>query len=219
MSDKLPKIIITDDHEMFREAIKTLLEIEQIAVVLAIASNGKELLEILEKQKPDIILLDIDMPVMNGIETCKVVHQKYPEIKILALSMFGEEKYYKEMINAGARGFVLKSSGKSELEKAIHEVYRGESYFSNELLRVIISKIGKYQHTEVFAESAINLTSREKEIIQNLCLGLSTQEIADKLFLSAKTVENYRVKLLNKTGSKNSIGLVVFAIKNNLVKL
>jgi DNA-binding NarL/FixJ family response regulator len=219
MNDKLPKIIITDDHEMFREAIKTLLEIEKIAIVLGIASNGIELLEILKNQKPDIILLDIDMPVMNGIEACKIVHQRYPEIKILTLSMFGEEKYYKEMINAGARGFVLKSSGKSELEKAIHEIYHGESYFSNELLRAIISKIGKYKHTEVFAENAIDLTSREKEIIQNLCLGLSTQEIADKLFLSAKTVENYRVKLLNKTGSKNSIGLVVFAIKNNLVKL
>ncbi len=219
MNKGLPNVIIADDHEMFREAIKTMLEFEQIANVLAIASNGKELLEILVHYKPDIVLLDIDMPVLNGIEACKQINNNYPEIKILTLSMFGEEKYYKEMIQAGARGFILKSSGKAELEKAINEIYNGQSFFSNELLRIIISKIGQYKSDKVIAKEGLNFTKREKEILQSLCLGLSTQEIAEKLFLSAKTIENYRVKLLNKTGSKNSVGLVVYAIKNNLVDL
>lgn len=215
----IPKVIIADDHDMFKDAIQTMLEIDGIAEVIAMASNGKELLELLNEFQPEIILMDIDMPVMDGIEASRQISATYPHIKIMALSMFGEEKYYKEMIEAGAKGFVLKSSGKKELERAIKEIAMGESYFSNELLRKIISKIGQYNAKESSKAATVDFTEREKEVIQCLCLGLSTQEIAEKLYLSTKTVENYRVKLLNKTSCKNSVGLVVYAIKHGIVEI
>lgn len=219
MDTFLPRIIIADDHDMFRDALSTMLEVDNIANIVGLASNGKEVIEILKNNKTDIILMDIDMPIMNGIEASRIVSSKYPEIHIMAISMFGEEKYYKDMIEAGAKGFILKSSGKNELQKAISEIYSGQSYFSNELLRVIIEKIGKHSSDNLGKSSSVDISDREKDIIQLLCLGLSTNEIAEKLFLSAKTIENYRVKLLNKTNCKNSVGLVVFAIKNNIVEI
>lgn len=219
MSNKLPKIVIADDHDMFRDALKTMLEIDDIAEVIGEANNGKDLLEKLEKITPHIILMDIDMPIMNGIEATKQISKLFPDVKVLALSMFGEEKYYKELIEVGAMGFILKSSNKKELEDAITSIHSGQSYFSNELLRKIIESMGMKTSHENTNTSKIEFTDREIDILKNLCLGLSTKEIADKLFLSAKTVENYRVKLLNKAGCKNSTGLVVYAIKNNIVEL
>jgi len=219
MSKNLPKIIIADDHDMFRDALKTMLEIDNIATVIAEAQNGKKLLAQLESENPDIIIMDIDMPIMNGIEATKVISKQYPQIKILALSMYGDEKYYKELIEAGAMGFILKSSNKSELEEAVATIHKGQSYFSNELLRRIIENIGVSVEQEKTNSTRIKFTERELDILRNLCLGLSTKEIAEKLFLSSKTVENYRVKLLNKAECKNSIGLVVYAIKNNFVQI
>ena len=219
MAEKIPNIIIADDHDMFKDALKSMIEMEGIASVESLASNGVELLEQLENHIPDIILMDIDMPKLNGIETTRKVKNKYPHVKVIVLSMFGEEKYYREMIEAGANGFVLKSSGKSELQKAIAEVYKGESYFSNELLLKIINKIGNAKSSLSVNKQTINFTDREAELMQYLCKGLSTTEIAEQLYLSAKTVENYRVKLLHKTACKNSIELVVYAIKHNIIEI
>ena len=214
----IPKVIIVEDHDMFRDAIKSMLILDNIADVVSEASNGEEFLEILDKHKPDLVLMDIDMPIMNGIEATKKAIEKYPELKVLVLTMFGEEKYYVEMIEAGAKGFVLKSSNKSELIKAIVDVINGQSYFSNELLSKIIAKIGKFK-TSKDKKSTISFTDREVEIIQLMCTGISTNEIADKLSLSKKTIENYRVKLLHKTECKNSISLVVYAIKNGIIEI
>lgn len=219
MSKTIPTIIITDDHDMFRDAIKTMLELDNIAHVLSVASNGKELLVLLESHQPDIILMDIDMPEMNGIDAARLIKEKYPQIKILALSMFGDDKYYQEMIKAGAMGFILKSSNKSELEDAINAIHNGQNYFSNELLRKIIEQMSNNNGKEKNESTEVVFTDREIDVLKLLCQGLSTQDIADKLFLSAKTIENYRAKLLNKTNSKNSVGLVVYALKNNIVQI
>lgn len=219
MSNKQPNIIIADDHEMFRDAMKTMLELDDIANVLEVASNGKELINLLEEHKPDIILMDIDMPEMDGIEAAKIIKEKYPNIKVLALSMFGDEKYYQEMIKAGALGFILKSSNKSELEEAIKSVHMGKNYFSNELLRKIIEQMGTNNSEEKIENDEVNFTDREIDVLKLLCKGLSTQDIAENLFLSTKTIENYRAKLLNKTNSKNSVGLVVYALKHNIIQL
>ena len=213
-----PKIIIVDDHDMFRDGIKSMLILDEIADVIAEASNGKQFLELLDNHSPDAVLMDIDMPIMNGIEATKKAIEKYPELKVLVLTMFGEEKYYVEMIDAGAKGFVLKSSNKSELIKAIVDVSNGQSYFSNELLSGIIAKIGKYKMSKD-EKKAISFSNREIEIIQLMCTGISTNEIADKICLSKKTVENYRVKLLHKTGCKNSVSLIVYAIKNGIIEI
>lgn len=219
MQNKL-KIVICDDHNMFRDGIKLLIESENIGQIIAEAENGAHLLEIIKNHKPDIILMDIDMPVMGGVEATAKISEKYPEIKILVLSMFGDEKLYIKMIKAGANGFILKTSGKYELENAIKQVAAGESYFSNELLRRIVSNIGEnkqLQHQN--SKEKIEFTDREMEILKHVCRGLTTNEIADIVSLSQKTIDVYRTKLLSKTNSKNTVSLVMFAIKNEIITI
>ena len=160
------KAIIVDDHKMFRNGIKLMIETEKIATVIAEAENGQQFLDLLDNHKPDIVLMDIDMPEMNGIIATKKALEKYPDMKILAISMFGNEKSYTKMLNAGAKGFLLKKSGMSELIKGIKEVSEGECYFSNELLRRIVVNIGKPKKRGLDSETAPTLTDREMEILQ-----------------------------------------------------
>ena len=214
------KIIIVDDHSMFREGMKLLIETEGMGEVIAEAENGQEFLLLLEKYNPDLVLMDIEMPVMGGLEATTRAIALRPNLKILVLTMLCKKNNYTDMINAGAIGFVLKTSGKHELEKAIKTVIGGDSYFSNELLRTIIANFGK-KTTGNGNSSAndINLTSREFEVLQCLCTGLTVSEIAAKLFRSIKTIEAHRSKLLQKTNAKNTINLVLYAIKRNLVDI
>lgn len=214
------KIIIVDDHPLFREGMKLLIEKEGIGEVIAEAENGRVFLDLLENHKPDLVLMDIEMPVMDGLEATKKAMAYRPDLKILALTMLSQKDNYTGMINAGAIGFVLKTSGKQELEKAIKTVIGGESYFSNELLRQIILNLGKQQSNPGNSAGIdINFTDREFEVLQHFCQGLTATEIAGKLCRSIKTIEAHRSKLLEKTGTKNTINLVLYAIKNKLVEI
>ncbi len=219
MKNSIPKVILVDDHDIFREGLKSILMIDNIADVIAEAGNGEEFLRVLEHKPPDIVLMDINMPVMNGIEATKAAIEIQPDLNVLVLSMYGDEKYYFDLIAAGAKGFVLKSSKKKELETAIKEVSLGNLYFSNDLLRNIITKLGNHEATVGPGSEKLTLNEREIELLQHMCQGLYSNEIAEKMFLSAKTVENYRVKLLKKTGSKTSESLVVFAIKTGFIEI
>lgn len=214
---KKPDLIIVDDHLIFRQGLKSLITIEKIASVIGEASNGKEFLELLTHLKPDLVLMDIDMPHMNGMEATQKAIELIPDLKIIAFTMFSDEDYYYKMINLGVKGFILKSSGINELEKAIQEVMEGESYFSNEVLRKIISNISR-KSDHKFSEN-INLTTREKEVLQLICLGLNNQQIAEKLFISPMTIKSHRSNLLEKTGCKNTPSLILLAIKNKMVEL
>jgi DNA-binding NarL/FixJ family response regulator len=216
--DRIAEIIIVDDHPLFREGIKLLVEKEGLGVVIAEAENGQVFLDILEHQNPDLVLMDIEMPVMDGMEATMKARSMRPDLKILALTMLSRKDNYTGMINAGAMGFVLKTSGKQELEKAIKAVLGGECYFSNEVLRQIIANMGR--HPSVNENSFVNdvkFTERELEVLNYLCKGFSATEIAGKLCRSIKTIEAHRSNLLEKTHTKNTINLVLFAIKNKLV--
>jgi len=215
----LPKLILVDDHDIFRDSLKSMLMLDEIADVIAEACNGEEFLSVLGQHYPDVVLMDIDMPIMNGIEATKAAIEIQPDLNVLVLSMFGEERYYVDLIEAGAKGFILKSSKKRELETAIKEVSNGNLYFSNDLLRNIIAKSGKYEATVVPESEKLKLNEREIELLMHMCQGLYTSEIAEKMFLSVKTIENYRVRLLAKTNCKTSVGLVVFAIKNGYIEI
>lgn len=216
MLEQLPKIIIVDDHDLFRDGIKTLFEMSHIGKIVGEASNGKEFLTILETVEPDLALVDIDMPIMDGIDATREAIRQYPNLKILALSMFGEYKYYSGMIEAGAKGFLLKSSNKKELETAVHKVLNGHSYFSGELLHDIVANINHRKEADK-AKLTSDLNDKEIEIIEYLGHGLSTEEIGDRMFLSPKTVSNYRNLILQKTGCRNSTHLIFFAIKNHII--
>ena len=212
-----PNIIIVDDHLIFRQGLKSIITIENIANVIGEASNGLELLKLLSDLKPDLVLMDIDMPHMNGLDATEKAMELMPELKIIAFSMFSDEEYYYKMIDRGVKGFILKTSGIKELENAIQNVMSGDSYFSNELLRKIINNFGHSTNNKPTLQD--NLTEREIEILQQICLGLSTDEIAEKLFISPKTVKSHKSNLLEKTVCKNTPALILFAIKNKIVEL
>ena len=212
-----PNIIIVDDHLIFRQGLKSIISIENIANVIGEASNGLELLKLLSELKPDLVLMDIDMPHMNGLDATEKALELMPELKIIAFSMFSDEEYYYKMIDRGVKGFILKTSGIKELENAIQNVMSGDSYFSNELLRKIINNFGHSTNNKPVLQD--NLTEREIEILQQICLGLSTDEIAEKLFISPKTVKSHKSNLLEKTVCKNTPALILFAIKNKIVEL
>ncbi len=212
--DKI-RIIITDDHQLFRNGLMILLNSFPEFEVVGEASNGEEFLKLLKSVKADIALMDINMPEMDGIEATKKGIKLSPEINIIALSMYGEEEYYYKMVDAGAKGFLLKDSDISEVKDAILTVAKGGSYFSQELLYHVIQKI---KHREHESKSA-NLSKREKEILIKICEGLSNQEIAETLFISKRTVDKHRANLLGKTNSKNTASLILFAIRNKLIEI
>ena len=218
MKNKKYKIALADDHAIFRKGLRLIIESDNIGEVIGEANNGKELLDILETEKPDLAIIDIDMPVMDGYEATKQAISKYPDLNILVLSMHGDQNYYNQMIVAGVKGFVLKTSNKDELEQAIATVAERGSHFSNELLRKIIFDTSSKPKTPS-EENKVDLTDKEYEILVHFCNGLTIGEIADKVFLSVKSVEAYRTKLLKKTGAKNTISLVLFAIKNKIVSI
>ncbi len=213
-----PNIIIVDDHLIFRQGLKSILTLEGIANIIGEASNGVELIKLLSTLKPDLVLMDIDMPQMNGLDATEKALEIMPDLKIIAFSMFSDEEYYYKMIDRGVKGFILKTSGINELETAIQNVMIGESYFSNELLRKIINNFGK-NSAAAKQTSSDNLTDRELEVLQQICLGLNTDEIAEKLFISPKTVKSHKSNLLEKTVCKNTPSLILYAIKNKIVEI
>ncbi len=211
------KLYLVDDHQIFREGLRNLIEIEGIGEVVGESNNGKDFIDKIENIDVDLVLMDISMPIMNGIEATKLAIEKNPELKVMALSMNGDEDYYYKMIEAGVKGFLLKDSGIKEIERAIFTVIDGDSYFSNELLRRIISNLAKPSDKKTEADSL--LSGREKEVLIEICNGLTNDEIAEKLFISAQTVKGHRSNLLSKTNCRNSASLVMYAIKNKIVEL
>ena len=209
------RIIITDDHQLFRNGLKILLNAFQEFEVVGEASNGEEFLRIIKNTPADVVLMDINMPEMDGIEATRKGLKLCTSIDIIALSMYGEEEYYYKMVDAGAKGFLLKDSDISEVKDAILTVRKGGSYFSQELLYYVIQKIKHREHESKTA----NLSKREKEILLKICEGLSNQEIAETLFISKRTVDKHRANLLGKTNSKNTASLILFAIRNKLIEI
>lgn len=206
---KKPGIIIVDDHKLFRSGLKYILEESGLYQVIAEASNGAEFLDLLNNTTPDLVILDINMPVMNGIDAAKKALGLYPGLPILILSMHSESEYYTVLLETGVRGFVLKDADNEEFFNAISKVLRGGTYFSQELLLNIIRKESQ--------TNSVKLTRRETEVLELLSKGHSNQEISGLLNISQRTVERHRTLLLEKTGSRNSVSLIVYAIKNKLI--
>jgi DNA-binding NarL/FixJ family response regulator len=210
------KVAIVDDHSLFRNGLKLLLSGFPELEVVSESSNGEEFLEDLSRVIPDIVLMDIEMPVMNGIEATTESIKKYPDIKIITLSMFGEEEYYYKMIDAGVKGFVLKNSDIGEVVKSIHTVMEGGTFFSQELLLNVVKKFRDVRKTE---QLQVQLSHREIEIIDLICKGFSNQEIANELHISKRTVDKHRANILSKTDTNNTASLVMFAVEHRLIEL
>ncbi|MDA3892592.1 MAG: response regulator transcription factor [Salinivirgaceae bacterium] len=209
------KIYIVDDHSLFREGLKFLLGNSEYISEIKEAENGRIFLNNIETFKPDVVLMDIEMPEMNGIEATKEALKLMPFLKIIALSMYSDENFYTEMIEAGAKGFLIKNSQFSDVQTAIIEVFNDRNYFSPEILSSIVTSLNRKSEQPESNE----LTKRELEILINICMGLSNAEIAEQLFISKRTVDKHRENILFKTQSKNTAELVVYAIKNGFFEV
>jgi DNA-binding NarL/FixJ family response regulator len=208
----ISKIMIVEDHAIFREGVKRIIEQMEDVELVGEAENGEIFLFMLNKLKPDIVLMDIKMPVMNGIEATEKALQLMPALKIIILTMHGEEEYLIAMVNKGIFGYVLKTSKANELEWAIHAVRKGEHYYSPEINGLLAKKVRQFTAQEIPC-----FTPRENQVLYLLCKGLSNSEISDKLFISSRTVEGYKSKLLEKTGQPNVINLIIYAIRNKMI--
>ncbi|MBD0399962.1 response regulator transcription factor [Flammeovirga sp. EKP202] len=209
------KVILVDDHIMIREGLKSFLLQEQFQII-GEANNGKEALQLLQDNEVNVVVTDIMMPEMDGIELSKVITKENPEVQVLALTMMNENYNIKKMLAAGAKGYVLKDCTQDELRNAILSVAQGKSFYSAEVTNIIMEGLSSVPTSKKRVSSEIPLTGREKEILHLICKEYSNQEIADELFISSRTVETHKRNLLEKTGVKNVAGLVLYAIERKL---
>lgn len=218
MNQNKIKIFIVEHHEMFRDSIKFVLSTSEFFEIVGEASNGRDFLNQIDEKYPDVVLMDIDMPIMNGVDATREAIIKHPDLKVLALSMHSDHGHYKKMIEAGVKGFVLKSAGINQLSASIQEINRGNVYFSQELLMNIILKNDNQLSGMEYAQK-LDISEREMDVLKLICKGNSNKQIADQLFISVKTVEGHKSKLMLKTETSSAVSLVLFAVKNKLVEL
>lgn len=209
------RLLIADDHQLLIDGIKTTLAgVEDIEIVAEV-NNGYQVLEKLDSGlQVDVILMDINMPKLDGLNATKMVRKKYPDVKVLALSQYDEKRFVKQMVKNGASGYLLKDSSKDTLVKAIHTVNLGENYFCERLSMRLINQELKMENTSALFPK---LTERELEVLRLIGKEFSSQEIADKLFISFHTVESHRANLMLKAGVKNTAGLIRWATENDFL--
>lgn len=204
-------ILIADDHQIVIDGLSSLIKNEKHINVVAEAKDGKQVLDILEKVTINIAILDIEMPKLDGVQTTLKIKELYPDIKIIILTMYNKAELIKNIISAGADGYILKNKGKEELVKAINIINDGEEYFGDEVTKTLITDLKQKEKQE----QLIRLTRREKEVLKLIADGKTTPQISKILFIAPPTVETHRRNLIDKTGVPNSKGLVKFALQNN----
>ena len=212
------RIVLADDHEIFRDGFRVMLKKQPGVELVGEAGDGEEVLKLVEELQPDVVVTDIKMPKLDGIKATKIITKKYPHIGVISLSMFDEENLIVDMLEAGAKGYLLKNAHKTEIIAAVEAVYRKQVYYCNHTSRKL---------TKMIAESSFNpnkphkpeFTEREVLVMQYICQELSNREIAMHLNLSVRTIEGYREKIQEKISAKNTAGIVVYAIKNSIYKV
>jgi DNA-binding NarL/FixJ family response regulator len=214
MSVQNLRIVIADDHPMFIDGVKVLIRNEPQFEIVGEALNGHQALELVEKFVPDILITDINMPGMTGTELTKIVKQKFPETKVLVLTMYNDREIISEIFATDAEGYILKNTGKQELMTALLRLADGATHYSPEVMNVMLAQVKKEK--KIRAQTEI-LTERETEIIQLITQDFSTAQIAEKLFISPRTVDTHRKNIIAKTGVRTIVGLMRFAYENGLI--
>ncbi len=207
-------LLLIDDHQMVREGLKSIFDNDPTFKVIGEGSNGVEGLNFLKNNDVDVILTDINMPVMDGVEFVKALKKKSTKQLVIALSMLGEGQHIKQMLKAGANGYLLKNCGTDELKRAVERVFQGESYFSPEVTEIIMQDLSGKKAGKVVLD--VPLSKREIDVLHLITKEYTNHEIADELFISSRTVDAHKRNLLDKTGSKNIAGLVLYAVEKRL---
>jgi DNA-binding NarL/FixJ family response regulator len=215
------KLAIADDHALFRRGLVQIIGQHPNLTFVLEATNGQELIDELEKIMPDVdlVLMDLQMPIMDGIKATELLKIKYPDLKILVLSMHDEDHFVTHLMELGANGYLLKDSDPEEVERAIFTIMKDEYYYGDFLNRVMHRRMIRktaVREPSRFANVIVNLSEREEEVLKMICDGLTNVEIAEKIFLSPRTVDGHRIRIMDKVGVKNTAGLVVFAVKNKI---
>ncbi|MFB6258987.1 MAG: response regulator [Flavobacteriales bacterium] len=214
-------ILLVDDHKIIRDGIRALLQSSEDIRIVAECSDGSEVNETLRAHNVDIVLMDINMPKMSGLEATEEVLKEFPDMKVVALTMYNEESYISRILNQGAVGYILKNTGKQELVEALRKIRDGGNYFSEEVTQQIMSRFmspSKSDDPSPGGGSLDRLTNREKEVLRLIAMEYTNHEIGDHLNVSTRTIDSHRRNLLQKLGVKNTAGLVRFALQNDLTK-
>ena len=206
------KVAIADDHQMFIDGIKSIFQDNEEIEITVTANDGAELIGKLVDKPADIILVDADMPRMDGLEVTKKILEKNPEAKIIVLTMHNEKNYITSFVKSGASGYVLKNTSESELIQAIKSVFRGENFYSQKVAHVIMKGLKND------SENKVQISERELDVLRLIAAEMTTKEIAEKLFISENTVETHRKNLIGKLGVRNAVGLVKYAIQEGLIE-
>ncbi len=212
------RVLLVDDHAILREGIKALLEKQDNIEVVAEAADGREAISRVAQFRPDVVVLDISMPMMDGLESTRQMKRHNPDIKVLVLTMHDNEEYFFQLLRAGASGYVTKKSVSRELVSAIEAVYRGESFFCPTMAKFLLSDFLRLDKA-VENTSQEELTPREREIVKLIAEGYTNQQIADLLHRSVKTIESHRSNILRKLGIHDSIELVKYAVRKKLIEI
>lgn len=218
MNSKLT-LLIVDDHKIFRDGLKLLLSHFPFVGEVHEASNGMEFLQMLDSIQPDLVMMDINMPVMGGIEATRKALERYPDLKIIVLTTFHDEHFVEQMMIAGVEGYMLKRSTPEEFETAMLRVSSGGNYFSDEILRTVVKKLNQMREESAHKSTLPDLTDREQEILELLCKGLNNEKISEIIHLSPKTIEKHKSSLFLKTDTNNTVNLIIYAFRNDLVKI
>jgi DNA-binding NarL/FixJ family response regulator len=216
MEKEIIRIVMADDHEIFRDGFQLIISKAPQMDLVAQAANGVELLALVEEKRPDVVVTDIKMPKMDGITATKEINRRFPGIAVIGLSMHDEDDLILEMLEAGAKGYLLKNADKAEVVEAIQTVFEGDPYYCHTTNAKLARIIARNRYHAYNRSQKPEFTEKELEIIQLICQGCTNKEVGEKLFLSVRTIEGYRLKILEKMRVKNSVGLVVYAIQHGL---
>jgi DNA-binding NarL/FixJ family response regulator len=213
--DPVIRVIIVDDHEIFRVGLHQIINKLGYAKVVGEAADGVEFLDLLDQEETDIVLMDIEMPVMNGAEATRKALEKYPDLKIIALSVYKDDEHIRMMMDVGVKGFLIKNIRKDVLDRALQAVFIGKTYYSEELWDYFTKAVvHEKKHEEQFY-----FTPRELDVLRLLAEGLNSKQIGDRLFVSERTIVGHKSNLMAKTGCKNTVGLLAFAIHNHVITI
>jgi len=211
------KIAIADDYKIYRDGLKVGLSADENIDIIGEADNGEDLMKLLETNQPDVILMDLKMPIMDGMEATKLVRKNYPAIKVLVVTMYEDDKFIIHLMENGANGYLLKNAEPEEILKSIYAVYENGYYFNDVVNKALLKKLVLKNNLKPSFNQNVELTERELQVLKLICEEKTAAEIGKEIFLSPRSVEGIRQRLIEKVGVRNTAGLVMFATKNGIV--